>query len=109
MAVSRVYLLYEGDGTVAEGDAITPDLLKGMPGTVQCQFTPGSGLSFKMEIQGRLRPDMNWGVVGVLDSTDLDSNDSAFISVKLLPNMRAVIISATAAIPADDIVAYLAT
>jgi muconolactone delta-isomerase len=61
----------------------------GRMGTVQCDMTDSATEGFKMEIQGRATPSMNWAILGVFDETDMDENDAALLSVRIMPEMRA--------------------
>jgi len=104
----RTTILFQGNSASA-GDVSLVNTGHNQRGLVQLDFadygTAGDG--FKLEIQGRVRPDMNWAVLATLDQTDLDTNGSAVISTPLVAEMRAELTSVSGTLSANAVLAVL--
>ncbi len=98
--------LFRGNTAVA-GTVFNVQRVGSQTGTVQCDFAEFATKGFKMEIQGRASSDMVWSILGVFDETDMDNNGAALLSVRLMPQMRAEVISVTNAPAANGIYAVL--
>tara|TARA_R110002020_G_scaffold167780_4_gene356269 strand:- start:7070 stop:7393 length:324 start_codon:yes stop_codon:yes gene_type:complete len=93
----RTRLLFSGTAAAA-GSTVAVQRVGNIYGTVQCDFTTSSALGFKMEIQGRIGEALNWAILGTIDETDIDDNNAALLSVRLLPEMRAEVTSVTGSV-----------
>jgi len=106
VTTGRTSLLFKGE-TAASGDIVNVQLAGDRPGTVQCDFDEYATKGFKMEIQGRINSGMNWTILLVIDETDIDENGSMAASVRLMPQMRAEVVSVTNSPSTDGIEAWL--
>lgn len=109
----RTYEIFRYDSASgAEAQAVVnPQRSANQYGIVQVKWageTDGSE-GFKLEIQGRATPSHGWVILEVIDETDFDDNAEAVVPIRLMPAMRAEVVSVTGSgtMSDDDIIATL--